>query len=82
MNLCQFSNHGQIRSDSILAFGFGENLGHDYKFVGTDGSSLSGGGEGGSTYICKTDGSKLERLSTGHWNAFGMAYDLKGNLFK
>lgn len=64
-----------------LAFGFGENLGADYAFVGTDGTRLSGGGEGGSTYRCRTDGSKLERLSTGHWNAFGMTYDLAGNLF-
>lgn len=64
-----------------LAFGFGENLGVDYTFVGSDGIALSGGGEGGSTYRCRTDGSQLERLSTGHWNAFGMAFDLKGNLF-
>ncbi|MEM0926319.1 MAG: PVC-type heme-binding CxxCH protein, partial [Planctomycetota bacterium] len=64
-----------------LAFGFGENLGADYTFVGTDGVRLSGGAEGGSTYRCRTDGSKLSRQSTGHWNAFGMAYDLAGNLF-
>lgn len=64
-----------------LAFGFGENLGADYTFVGTDGTKLSGGAEGGSTYRCRTDGSKLSRQSTGHWNAFGMAYDLDGNLY-
>ena len=64
-----------------LAFGFGENLGADYTFVGSDGVKLSGGAEGGSTYRCRTDGSKLTRQSTGHWNAFGMAYDLAGNLF-
>ncbi len=64
-----------------IAFGFGENLGVDYSFVGSDGKRLSGGGEGGSTYRCKTDGSNLTRQSTGHWNAFGMAYDLKGNLY-
>ena len=64
-----------------LAFGFGENLGSDYTFVGSDGVKLSGGAEGGSTYRCRTDGSKLTRQSTGHWNAFGMAFDLKGNLF-
>ena len=64
-----------------LAFGFGENLGADYTFVGTDGIRLSGGAEGGSTYRCRTDGSKLSRQSTGHWNAFGMAYDLDGNLY-
>jgi len=65
----------------MLAFGFGENLGADYTFVGTDGVKITGGGEGGSTYQCRTDGSELRRLSTGHWNAFGMTYDLKGNLF-
>ncbi|ELP29588.1 membrane-bound dehydrogenase domain protein [Rhodopirellula baltica SWK14] len=64
-----------------LAFGFGENLGVDYTFVGSDGTKLSGGGEGGSTYRCRTDGAELTRLSTGHWNAFGMTYDLAGNLF-
>ncbi|MEM0895790.1 MAG: PVC-type heme-binding CxxCH protein [Verrucomicrobiota bacterium] len=64
-----------------LAFGFGENLGADYTFVGSDGVKLSGGGEGGTTYQCQTDGTGLKRISTGHWNAFGMAYDLEGNLF-
>lgn len=64
-----------------LAFGFGENSGIDYTFIGSDGVKISGGGEGGSTYRCKTDGSNLSKLSTGHWNAFGMCYDLKGNLF-
>lgn len=64
-----------------LAFGFGENLGADYTFVGSDGVKLSGGAEGGSTYRCRTNGRLLTRQSTGHWNAFGMAYDLDGNLF-
>ena len=64
-----------------LAFGFGENLGFDYTFFGRDGTKISGGNEGGSTYRCRTDGTKLSRQSTGHWNAFGMAYDLDGNLF-
>lgn len=64
-----------------LAFGFGENLGVDYTFVGADGIRISGGGEGGSTYLCRTDGSQLRRQSTGHWNAFGMAFDKDGNLF-
>ncbi|MDE0865269.1 MAG: c-type cytochrome [Rubripirellula sp.] len=68
-------------SPEWLAFGFGENLGADYTFVGSDGVRLSGGAEGGSTYRCRTDGSMLIRQSTGHWNAFGMAYDLDGNLF-
>ena len=68
-------------SPEWLAFGFGENLGADYTFVGSDGVKLSGGAEGGSTYRCRTDGSLMTRQSTGLWNAFGMAFDLKGNLF-
>ncbi|MEM7601211.1 MAG: PVC-type heme-binding CxxCH protein [Verrucomicrobiota bacterium] len=64
-----------------LYFGFGENLGEDYTFIGSDDIRLSGGGEGGSTYRCRLDGSKLEKLSTGHWNPFGMGFDLAGNLF-
>ncbi|MFT5241606.1 MAG: putative membrane-bound dehydrogenase-like protein [Candidatus Promineifilaceae bacterium] len=64
-----------------LAFGFGENLGAAYTFIGSDGITWSGGGEGGSTYRCRTDGSALERVATGIWNAFGMGYDLEGHLF-
>ena len=64
-----------------LVFGFGENLGVDYTFIGTDGTKISGGGEGGSTYQCRVDGTELVRQSTGHWNAFGMAFDLAGNVF-
>lgn len=64
-----------------LSFGFGENLGASYTFIGSDGIQFSGGAEGGSTYRCRTDGSKLTRQSTGHWNAFGMAFDFEGNLF-
>jgi len=64
-----------------LYFGFGENLGFDYTFIGKNGARVSGGGEGGSTYRCRLDGSELERLSTGHWNLFGMGFDLAGNLF-
>ncbi|MEM1441013.1 MAG: PVC-type heme-binding CxxCH protein, partial [Verrucomicrobiota bacterium] len=64
-----------------LYFGFGENLGYEYTFVGTDGVRLSGGGEGGSAYRCRFDGSGLERLATGVWNLFGMTFDLRGNLF-
>jgi glucose/arabinose dehydrogenase len=31
-----------------MYFGFGENLGADYKVIGSDGKTLSGGGEGGN----------------------------------
>ncbi len=40
-------------------FGLGENLGADYRLIGADGAALAGGGEGGSIYRCRPDGTKL-----------------------
>jgi putative membrane-bound dehydrogenase-like protein len=62
-------------------FALGENLGATYKLVGSDGSSESGGGEGGSIYRCKPDGSKLTRVATGFWNTFHLTFDAFGRLF-
>jgi putative membrane-bound dehydrogenase-like protein len=62
-------------------FGLGENLGADYRLIGSDGITLSGGGEGGNIYRCRSDGTKLERFSTGFWNPFHMAFDHFGRLF-
>lgn len=62
-------------------FGLGENLGVDYRLIGADGTTLSGGGEGGNIYRCRPDGSKLERFATGFWNPFHVAFDAFGNLF-
>lgn len=64
-----------------LNFGLGENLGADYKLNGADGSSWAGGGEGGSTYFVRADGSQLRRTSTGWWNPYGMCVDAFGRLF-
>ncbi len=62
-------------------FGLGENLGADYRLIGSDGITLSGGGEGGSIFRCRPDGTKLERFATGFWNPFHMAFDHFGRLF-
>jgi putative membrane-bound dehydrogenase-like protein len=62
-------------------FGLGENLGASYRLIGGDGTVLAGGGEGGNVYRCKPDGSKLERISTGFWNPFHLAFDAFGRLF-
>ena len=62
-------------------FGLGENLGAAYKLVGKDGVTLTGGGEGGDVYRCEPDGSKLERVATGFWNPFHLAFDPYGRLF-
>jgi len=66
---------------SNLYFALGENLGANYKLVGSDGKTLSGGGEGGSIYRCRPDGSKLERVATGFWNTFHLTFDPYGRLF-
>jgi putative membrane-bound dehydrogenase-like protein len=64
-----------------LYFGLGENRGADYKLVGSDGTTLSGGGEGGSIYRCRPDGTGLVRVATGFWNPFHLAVDAFGRLF-
>jgi putative membrane-bound dehydrogenase-like protein len=64
-----------------LYFSLGENLGAAYKLVGSDGKTLSGGGEGGSIYRCRPDGSRLVRIATGFWNTFHLAFDAFGRLF-
>ena len=64
-----------------LYFGLGENLGADYKLIGADGTTLAGGGEGGSVFWCTADGRKLRRVATGFWNPFGVCRDIFGRTF-
>jgi putative membrane-bound dehydrogenase-like protein len=67
--------------DGHLYVGLGENLGEPYQLVGSDGTTLAGGGEGGNIYRCNADGSKLERIATGFWNPFGICIDPHGRIF-
>jgi putative membrane-bound dehydrogenase-like protein len=62
-------------------FGQGENSGEPYTLVGSDGTSLSGAGEGGNVYRCRPDGSGLVRVATGFWNPFDLCVDAFGRLF-
>lgn len=64
-----------------LTFGIGENLGEPYKLVGAEGTTLTGGGEGGNVYHITADGKKLRRVATGFWNPFGSCRDIFGRLF-
>ena len=64
-----------------LNFGIGENLGEPYKLIGSDGGTLTGGGEGGNIFHCTADGKKLRRVATGFWNPFGSCRDIYGRLF-
>lgn len=67
--------------DGWLYIGMGENLGEKYTVKGSDGSSHSGGGEGGNVFRCRPDGSKLELVATGFWNAFALEFNEAGHLF-
>lgn len=64
-----------------MYFGFGENLGADYKLVGSDGTTLTGGGEGGNVYRCRPDGKELSQVATGFWNPHASCIDAFGRLF-
>jgi putative membrane-bound dehydrogenase-like protein len=64
-----------------IYFGLGENLGETYELIARDGSTHAGGGEGGSIFRMKADGSDLERFATGFWNPFHLAFDTHGRLF-
>jgi len=68
-------------SDGWLYIGMGENLGEKYTIKGSDGSSHSGGGEGGNVFRCKLDGSQLQHVATGFWNAFALEFNRAGHLF-
>ncbi|QDT51446.1 Cytochrome c [Symmachiella dynata] len=64
-----------------MYIGMGENLGADYKLIGTDGSVETGGGEGGNVFRCRPDGSKLTRFATGFWNPYASCFDTFGRMF-
>lgn len=68
-------------SQENVYVGFGENLGEPYELIGSDGVRLSGGGEGGSIFRCRPDGSKLSRFATGYWNPFHVTSDSFDRVF-
>ncbi len=82
---CTYPHNGlmglDIARDGTLYFGLGENLGEAYRMVGSDGVEWRGGGEGGSIYRCREDGTHLERIATGFWNPYGLCLDPCGRLF-
>lgn len=61
--------------------GMGENLGAAYTLNGSDGTSISGKGEGGDIWHFTADGKRLRKVATGFWNAFGVCVDPWGNVF-
>lgn len=74
---------GGITFDPLgnLYLAMGENLGVPYKLIGADGTTFTGGGEGGNMYRCRADGTGLVRIATGFWNPFALTFDAFGRLF-
>jgi len=65
-----------------LIFGLGENLGHAYTMLGSDGVKIEGAaGIGGGVFCCTADGKKLEQIARGFWNPFGTCVDKWGRIF-
>ncbi len=57
------------------------NTGSEYwNFEGSDGSKVSGYGDGGNIIRAKWDGSQVEIFSTGYWNPFDLKFDNDGRL--
>ena len=67
-------------SDGWMYVSRGNNGGKAYTVHGTDGSSISGFGDGGSVYRCRADGTKLEEFATGFWNSMDLKFDSNGRL--
>ena len=68
-------------ADGWLYLGMGENLGASYSVKGSDGSAHSGAGEGGNVFRCRPDGTRLQHVATGFWNAFALEFNRAGHLF-
>jgi putative membrane-bound dehydrogenase-like protein len=66
--------------DGWIYISRGNTGGHPYTFRGTDGSSVSGHGDGGSIIRCRPDGSQVQFVATGFWNAFDLKFDYAGRL--
>lgn len=64
-----------------MYFGFGENLGAEYRVIGSDSVGFSGGAEGGSLFRCAPDGTQLQRWATGFWNPHASCIDAFGRMF-
>lgn len=63
-----------------LVFGLGENFAKPWTLTGTDGTSISGTGEGG-IFRCAADGTGLQRIARGFWNPFGICVREDGEIF-
>ena len=66
--------------DGWLYFSRGNLGGYAHTVRGSDGSAVSGYGDGGSILRCLPGGTQLEVVATGFWNVFGLDHDGEGRL--
>ncbi len=66
--------------DGWLYISRGNTNGLKWRIEGTDGSSISGYGDGGNVFRCRTDGSQVEEVATGFWNPFDLKFSKEGRL--
>lgn len=82
---CEYPHNGlfscAVDYNGDLLVSMGENLGEPYRLVGSDGKTISGGGEGGNVFRCHSDGSGVEKIATGFWNPVQIQFDAFGRLF-
>lgn len=67
-------------TDGWMYVSRGNTGGSPWMMVGTDGSSVSGYGDGGNIVRAKYDGSELEEMATGFWNPIDLKFDDYGRL--
>ena len=69
-----FDRHGKMYVSR------GNTGGRAYSVVGTDGTLVSGYGDGGSVLVCDEGGGNVEEFATGFWNPFDLKFDTFGRL--
>lgn len=66
--------------DGWLYISRGNTGGQYWVLSGTDGSQVSGYGDGGNVMRCRPDGSQVEMVATGFWNPFDLKFSQDGRL--
>lgn len=66
--------------DDWIYISRGNNGSHGWTARGSDGSSISGFGDGGNVYRCRLDGADIQEVATGFWNSMNLKFDSHGRL--
>lgn len=67
-------------SDGWLYVSRGNTGSAPWRVEGTDGSFVGGYGDGGSIFRSRPDGTSVQEVATGFWNAFDLKFDSRGRL--